>query len=238
MKLAAVVAALGLATAASSAAALSTSVTDVVVDGQMNVYGGDPGGGGAGIPAYQFALPDWTDRVLNMDLVRGEVSCCSGGSTFNGPDGGPFAGGFTSISAFGGTSGLTAPNTMFLVGVFRDADGPGVAPAALNYSGASPTPGDAAFAPAIDQVFFIGDGLTGTGSGSTQLFAIPDSATLLQLGFADAFAFTGAPGWYGDNMGTLKADFTVTGVPEPSTWALMALGLVGVAAAGRRRHHR
>ncbi|MCE2660805.1 MAG: PEP-CTERM sorting domain-containing protein [Rubrivivax sp.] len=49
---------------------------------------------------------------------------------------------------------------------------------------------------------------------------------------------------YGLNVDSLK-DVTVSGfpsysvspIPEPSTWALIALGLVCVALAGRR-HHR
>jgi hypothetical protein len=39
--------------------------------------------------------------------------------------------------------------------------------------------------PKIGQVFFIGDGLTGTGTGSIQTFFVPSTATHLYLGYID-----------------------------------------------------
>ena len=69
-----------------------------------------------------------------------------------------------------------------------------------------PTPVLAVFR-GIGQVFFIGDGLTGTGSGAIQTFAVPDAATRLFLGVADAFAFGSDlpggrdPGFFDDNSG-------------------------------------
>jgi hypothetical protein len=225
--------ALALVAGALTGVAHAVTITNVSVNAQANVYGSDPGGGGAGVAAVSELLPNLTARVVTFANVVGQVSCCSGGRTFNGPDGGPFAGGNTRINAFGGTSGIVAPGTMFLVGVFRDVDGPGlVAPAAIDFTS---TTGNASFSPLVDQVFFIGDGLTGTGSGSTQSFLVPDAATRMELGFADAFGFKGNPGFYNDNVGGLRLDYSVTGVPEPSTYALLAVGLAGVGFAARRR---
>jgi len=40
--------------------------------------------------------------------------------------------------------------------------------------------------PQVQQVFFIGDGLTGTGEGAVQYFKVPDGADRLYLGLYDA----------------------------------------------------
>ena len=62
--------------------------------------------------------------------------------------------------------------------------------------------------PVIGQVFFIGDGLTGTGSGSVQIFAVPPAATHLYLGFVDSCTLTSTvPGCYSDNAGSMSAIF-------------------------------
>lgn len=99
------------------------------------------------------------------------------------------------INSLGSISGFMAPAQLPLVGVFTNGSPTGSAPASFNYSGGL---SQSSFSPLLDQVFFIGDGLTGTGSGSTQSFAVPSTATELWLGFADAFSFGGAPGFYGD----------------------------------------
>jgi hypothetical protein len=58
-------------------------------------------------------------------------------------------------------------------------------------------------------VFFIGDGLTGTGKGNVQKFAVPRGATRLFLGIADGGSFGGPPGCYGDNLGTFQVQVSV-----------------------------
>jgi hypothetical protein len=72
-----------------------------------------------------------------------------------------------------------------LTGVFLGPGVPGgTAPAGLDSSvtGSLPT-----LSPLLQQVFFIGDGLTGTGSGAVQRFVVPQGATRLFLASSDDF---------------------------------------------------
>ena len=185
------------------------------VNGLANIYGAghgtapNPGGGGAGVlpPSQSFAAG--AGQVLTFTDVAGQVSCCTGSSSYNGPDGGPYATGSTNISAYGGLSGMKhLGKSMFLAGVFLDDSEPaGPAPDTLDFSSNT---GFASLAPQIRQVFFIGDGLTATGTGDVQKFNIPPTATRLFLGFADGYDFKGLPGYYGDNQGLLTASFNIT----------------------------
>jgi Ca2+-binding RTX toxin-like protein len=61
--------------------------------------------------------------------------------------------------------------------------------------------------PQLGQVFFIGDGLTGNGTGSRQSFIAPLGATRLYLGIPDGEFLRGVPGQYQDNGGS----FAVSG---------------------------
>ena len=80
---------------------------------------------------------------------------------------------------------------MFLTGVFTDGTEPaGGGPSILDFT----SDGLASVAPALNQTFFIGDGLTGTGSGSVQHFAIPTGKTKIFFGFADGINFAGQQG--------------------------------------------
>jgi hypothetical protein len=119
-----------------------------------------------------------------------------------------------------------------LLGVFLDASTPtpGGQPAGLDFSGGLSF---ATLAPGLKQMFWIGDGLTGTGSGASQIFAAPTGATRLYLATADGF------GWY-NNTGGYDVTITYDGlapIPEPQTYALMlvGLGLVGFMVRKKQR---
>ncbi|MGH7242821.1 MAG: hypothetical protein ACREJD_05330 [Phycisphaerales bacterium] len=187
-----------------------------------------PGGGGGGTLANVIALNGGTGRIAAFS--SGGQAGWSGG-TDNGPDGGTFSS-TTNIGAVGPISGYNGPLSGQLVGVFIEAGDISAlsAPGAMSYPDlASYTAGS--YAPGLRQVFFIGDGKTGTGSGATQLFGVPDGAAYLVLGIADAFGFNADAGYYDDNVGGYETSYVV--VPAPGMASM--LGLVGLAAARRRR---
>lgn len=142
------------------------------------------------------------------------------------------------ISANNSFSGFIAPNAGSLVGVFYNPrTALAMTQTTLNFT----TMGTnfSSLSPLLDQVFFIGDGLTGDGTGSVQNFIAPRGATMLYLGFADAGGYNGTPGSYGDNLGSLAVNVNLPSatpaVPEPASWAMMILGMGAVGFAMRRR---
>ncbi|MBX5497277.1 MAG: PEP-CTERM sorting domain-containing protein [Bryobacteraceae bacterium] len=136
----------------------------------------------------------------------------------------------TKMEAQNNLSGIEVPNGLFLAGVFLGPNlPPGPPPATWVYSPFN------VLTPLLAQVFFIGDGLTGTGTGDVQQFVVPAGATRLFLGFVDgnnSWAFQGLNSHYGDNGGEIEGD--VYALPEPATMVLMAAGL-GLIGLFRRR---
>jgi hypothetical protein len=146
-------------------------------------------------------------NVITFSSVRGKVGC-SGDAAFI-ADGGDCAGGNTDLQSTAQIAGIVAHDrTLFLVGVFTAAKLPAKAPARLDFSADKQGVAFAALEPKLGQVFFIGDGKTGTGSGVLQKFKVPAGATMLYLGYADGYGFQGAPGAYGDNKGGLAVTLT------------------------------
>jgi hypothetical protein len=215
---------IALVSAVSSGAAFADK-TAVTVSAQSNIYGAGqdtPPGGGELPPSvslkahYQCVyvkrvrgslrqLPRATpcptvDRCITLDLKEGE------GTHLNNPDGVGAYPKTSSNTGYGSISGIKAPFAGYLVGVFVGKHGPkGPAPTALDFTTGAGT-GFTTLAPALDQTFFIGDGLTGDDTGDLQTFTVPPDAASLYLGISDADGFNGAPGAYFDNKGKIKVE--------------------------------
>ena len=156
---------------------------------------------------------------------------------------------YLDMQAYGGISGMLLfeptpadRRVMFLTGVFTTASGPdGTAPPRLDFSSTSTSvPGGRSFtvlSPLVDQLFYVGDGLTGEGGGSRQTFIVPDEATHLYLGLIDGSRFIHGPDFYDNNAGSFSVQGIV--VPEPAA-GIMALfaGIAAAAALRRRRLNR
>ncbi len=114
------------------------------------------------------------------------------------PDGGTF---FTHApGAVNGMSNVRAPINA-LMGVFLDNNQPDSFPAPDTLNFQADGTNFTSLSPELRQVFFIGDGLTGTGDGEEQKFSIPAGATRLYLGTMDG------SGWF-NNSGVLSVDIT------------------------------
>ena len=152
-------------------------------------------------------------------------------SCFAGPDGGCYSD-ESSFSAAPASGTYKGPSNA-LIGVFLGSGVTDVSmgPASLDYTVAA-NRDLASQSPVLDQIFFLGDGLTG--GGATQQFLAPTGATRLFLAAADSYGSSTG------NLGQLSVEVTgatyVSGAaPEPTTWALMALGFGAAGAALRRR---
>jgi len=133
-----------------------------------------------------------------------KVSDATGGVTqgvnspSSSPDGGYDPDLAMNINSYHGISGIVADPGLggFLAGVFTsDAEPSGTGPIRLDYTAATGkmTTTQPTYQPAVDQLFFIGDGLTGTGMGQQQQFIVPAGATTLWLGVADAGYYQNDP---------------------------------------------
>ena len=244
--------------------ASAESVSAAVIDARSNLFGAgrssvpDPGGQGGGVLPLGFGLSPGANRVLRIDSVTGAVSYNNtvgdlNRGQFNGPDGGyvdyPPANtdGFnTDINSYGGISGLRLieavsanRRVMFLAGVFlNDTEPSGAAPARLDFSSTALGTNFASLSPSLNQAFFIGDGLTGTGSGSRQLFFIPDTATRLFLGFIDGADFQGDPTFYSNNDGSFTVSFTTVPEIDPTSFGNALVVVIGALGYWERRRAR
>ncbi|MEM9839732.1 MAG: hypothetical protein AAF830_11340 [Pseudomonadota bacterium] len=213
------------ATACLFGAAQANSVA-FVANGTDSIYlSGDGSYTGDGTAPFTYSFTPGGGQVLSFFDIVGFTNCCSSTPDTN-ADG--ENGGNSNVDGSAGISGIVSPGQLFFAGVFIDSGNPpssGSTPADLDFFSIGTD--FTSLAPALNQAFFIGNGLTST--FQVQEFLIPDSADTLVLGFIDAFAFTGAPGFYDDNTGSLSGDFEITGgsapVPVPGALPLMVAGL-------------
>jgi len=203
---------MGLALAGSLRAQVTLSVS-----AHMDVYqAGGYSDGSDGVAPSVYAFPAAPGQTITFPSVTGTWTCSYGVVQY-GPDGtttGPCNNiGFQYIeNPIGTFSGYALTDFVgALAGVFLEDSLPASAPSSFRFyvgdssKGGIPT-GFKALSPRIGQVFFIGDGLTGTGTGAVQVFAVPPTATHLYLGYVDWCGTTEPyPGCYSDNAGSLTA---------------------------------
>jgi hypothetical protein len=229
----------GLAPAALADSTVNTTVNATDVIYAAGTQSGIAAGAGGTVPSGY----DITGFGSLTFLTTGSITLNSG-RNINDPDGTSSENSSSYNAGSGGIAGIVAPNDGFLVGVFLGMGGPsGSAPSALDFTTGSGT-AFTSLSPELDQVFFIGDGLTGDGSGSTQTFYIPTGATELYLGISDACGYSGGPSCYGDNAGAYAVSIDelppsgAPTVPEPESLMLVGTGILSMAAMLRRRAAR
>ena len=145
---------------------------------------------------------------------------------------------FTTVST-NGISGATWTSDA-LVGVFLDNNPPntGGAPAALDFSPTGIGVSFTTLSPALRQVFFIGDGRTGTGTGAVQTFLVPASATRLFLGASDGVGWLNNIGGFSATVNVVAPTATASPAAIPALsiemLALLSLALIVVTPLCRR----
>ncbi|HKP04854.1 MAG TPA: hypothetical protein VJU77_15990 [Chthoniobacterales bacterium] len=186
--------------------------TPLVIPGNANIFGAghssppEPGGGGAGLLPVLFRFVAGSRKILTFSDVGGQVAIDPAHSSGTGPDGVAINEG-SIILPYGGISGFRASTSGCLVGVFLGpAEPKAPAPKTLDFSSTGEGTAFPRLTPEIGQIFFIGDGLTGTKTGNLQKFEVPPSATRLYLGLADSGdrRKETAPGYYSDNTGAFS----------------------------------
>jgi len=200
----------------------------------LGQYNGPDGG------AVNFQDANWPNNYLTTSGTPGLLPSSAAGAatTF-----------YMDMASAGGVSGMllyesvaAARRVMFLSGVFTSGSVPqSPAPSILNFSssfGSNPlSTSFTQLSPLLNQSFFIGDGLTGTGTGATQSFFVPNGATHLYLGIVDGSYFVGAPDYYDNNSGSFSVQGVVA-VPEPATWFALATAAGAAIIPGCRRWRR
>ncbi len=195
-------------------------LTGLPVSANMDIYragGYDDGSDGVAPAAYAF--PSGRGHVLSFASVAGLWTCSYAIADF-GPDGSTngLCYGHSIETPIGTFSGYHLTDFAgAMAAVFLEDALPRRAPIPLRFyvsdssEGGIPTDFKL-LSPSIGQIFFVGDGLTGSGLRETQRFLVPPTATHLYLGFVDACTQpppATAPGCYSDNEGTLEAVFRI-----------------------------
>jgi hypothetical protein len=153
-----------------------------------------------------FPVVSGPDQAIIFPGITGTTDCHAAGDDClpTGPEGN--LGAVATISAVNALSGIVYRGwySLPLMGVFLGPTLPGVAPVGRDFSHWEDF---VHLFPTVGQVFWIGDGLNGTGAGLTQIFHVPAGATRLFVGFIDP-----VPNDNGDSLWVLPAVITTSGV--------------------------
>ena len=209
-------AALAIAAATAGAADPQNQI-NLTVDATMDIYrAGGYNDSSDGIPPVVLTFAARAGRTMTFPSVGGAWTCQNGEPEF-GADGETSgycftSGGPTNFNSIGPFSGYHMTDFVdALVGVFLEDSLPTTPAPALRFYVSDSSQGGIqtdflTLSPEIGQVFFIGDGLTGTGIGQLQTFVVPPTATHLYLGFVDNCRApnNNVPGCYSDNAGSFN----------------------------------
>lgn len=190
------------------------------VSGQANLFGAGkqvppaPGTYGGGVLPPHFAFAPKPDQVLVFTSVDGLIAGAL--SSFAPPEGVVHA---VNALPFDGISGVRSPVAVPFAGVFLGPEEPlDPAPASLDFRDSGIGRSFKELSPLIGQIFIVGDGLTGTGTGSRQVFHVPAAATRLYLGIFDGYHLGDdqpkLPGYYADNSGSFVASLQLFAIPK------------------------
>ncbi len=183
----------------------------IIVPGTANPYLADP----ANDPKTPANPALWKDGTAppSIDVTGGNLLTFSvTGSTTNepgaaqtSPDGGPFQGKPLIPANFGARGDVSSWDLPIdsLAGIFEGAT-LGAAP--VPYAGSLSAQ---SVSPLLGQVFFIGDGLTGTGTGSVQVFHVPAGATHLYFANIDGEQWGNNGGQFSVQVTSLEAQIDI-----------------------------
>jgi hypothetical protein len=170
---------------------------------------------GTGALPHKIALPAGSTSITfaidggSIKKGRCTAACITidGDNTYNDADG--VGNGYSAnLLPDESISGIQSPTLGFVTGVFESGPPEGAAPATLDFNtiGTDFT----SLSPVLQQLFFIGDGLTGDGTGSVQVFYVPSGAKKLYLGITDVCNGNGPPSCYQDNAGDFVVSYAIS----------------------------
>ena len=205
-------------------AAITASADTLTIAGNSNIFGAGHASAPGGGTLPSFVTFGSGQTILTFSSVTGTVTINVGsGSNANNPDGIGAAPADSNTTSVGGISGIAAPHAGYLVGIFETSTEP-FDPRRRSLISQSIGTNFASLSPALNQTFFIGDGLTDNGTGMLQQFMIPAGATSSLFGNCGRSPIiTARPDHTAITAGSFSATFDI--VPEPSTWALGTSGI-------------